>query len=56
MKDPDIKLIPKVVYYTYRKYYEEPDKDEGYDNIIHYLPKIYKKDIDQNTFNMYLEA
>lgn len=34
-----VKIIPKVVYYTYRKYFEEP-KIEDYKNIIKYHPRI----------------
>ena len=33
------KIVPKVVYHTYNKYYEEPNI-EDYDKIYYYHPKI----------------
>ena len=38
----NVKLIPKVVYHTYNKYYEEPDKKD-YVKIFKYYPKIKKR-------------
>ena len=30
------KIIPKITYYVYRKRYEEPTMDEGFNEIIYY--------------------
>jgi hypothetical protein len=41
LKD-NVKLVPKVVYHTYNKYYEEVNI-EDYNNIYYYHPKIKKR-------------
>lgn len=41
LKD-NVKLVPKVVYHTYNKYYEQA-KIEDYNNIYYYHPKIKKR-------------
>jgi predicted kinase len=38
----DMKKIPKVVYYTYRKNYQEPI-NKYYENVINYHPSFSKK-------------
>ena len=35
-------LVPKVVYHTYKKYYEEPN-NKDYDNVFYYHPKLKDK-------------
>ena len=56
LTNPNINIIPKIAYYTYRKKYEEPDIEEGFEKIIKYTPSIYKKDINEEVYNMHLDV
>lgn len=55
MMNPNINIIPRVAYYKYRKNYEEPCIEEGFEKIVKYTPMMYKKELNKQIFEMYLD-
>ena len=51
-KDNNYSIIPDIVYYTFRKKFEEPDKAEGFNEIIQ-VPFNIKTIVDPGYFKYY---